>query len=144
MPERDYAFIEANREIRAIYPQLEGDLISRLAAYGATVDRDRASNLLLVNGEYSASLVLSRCRHTAAGALRWLVNLDQRVVPDITILVRMDTANKQPADFYLFPIIDLDRSRFLLCEANGAFLDSYQFESIDYLASISSPQLVGA
>jgi hypothetical protein len=58
----------------------------------------RATDLLLINGEHTASMVLSRCRQTTGGLLRWLVRLDRTLVPDITILVRMDALNQGPAD----------------------------------------------
>ena len=59
-------------------------------------------------------MVLSRCRQTAGGQLRWMVRIDQTLVPDITILVRMDATNQQPADYYLLPIMDIAAPK-LLC-----------------------------
>jgi hypothetical protein len=111
--------------------------MTRLDAVGAEVTQDATSDLLLINGEYSASMVLSRCRQTPAGSLRWLITIDQKVAPDITILVRMDPANEQPADYYLLPIMDIETPRLLLCETNGAYLDTYQFENLDYFAAIA-------
>jgi DNA invertase Pin-like site-specific DNA recombinase len=136
-PMRDYRYIEINRDLRALYPQLVADVMSRLNAVGATVTQDSTSDLLLINGEYSATMVLSRCRETPAGSLRWLIRVDERVAPDITILVRMDAANEKPADYYLLPIIDIDVPRLLLCEANGAHLDTYQFDNLDYFAALA-------
>ncbi len=91
----------------------------------------------MINGEYSASMVLSRCRQTKAGSLRWLINVEQKVAPDITILVRMDSANENVADYYLLPIMDIQTPRLLLCESNGVYLDTYQFASLDYFTSLS-------
>ena len=69
----------------------------------------------MINGEYTASMVLSRCRQTATGLLRWLVRIDQTFVPDITILVRMDATNQQPADYYLLPIMDIADAQGCCC-----------------------------
>jgi hypothetical protein len=85
-------------------------------------------------------MVLSRCRETPAGSLRWLIKVDERIAPDIMILVRMDPANEQPTDYYLFPIMDLETPRLLLCESNGLYLDTYQFDSLEYFASLGSRQ----
>jgi DNA invertase Pin-like site-specific DNA recombinase len=137
-PGRDYRYIEINRDLRKLYPQLVADVMCRLDAVGATVTQDRNSDLLLINGEYSATMVLSRCRQTPAGSLRWLIRINQRIAPDITILVRMDPANEQPADYYLLPIMDIDAPRLLLCETNGAHLDTYQFDSLDFFATLSA------
>lgn len=137
-PDRDYRYIEINRELRTLYPQLVADITSRLDAAGATVTRDATTDLLLINGEFSASMVLSRCRQTPAGALRWLIQINQRLAPDITILVRMNPENSEPADYYLLPIMDIETPRLLLCETNGAHLDTYQFDNLDYFAAISA------
>jgi DNA invertase Pin-like site-specific DNA recombinase len=136
-PGRDYRYIEINRDLKKLYPRLVSDVMSRLDAVGAAVTQDATSDLLLINGEYSASMVLSRCRQTPAGSLRWLVTIDQKVAPDITILVRMDPANDQPADYYLLPIMDIEAPRLLLCETNGVYLDTYQFDNLDYFAAIA-------
>jgi hypothetical protein len=50
----------------------------------------------------------------------------------------MDSNNAVPADYYLLPIMDIESPRLLLCEENGAYLDTYQFESLDYFASLAS------
>ena len=140
-PERDYAFVDINRHLRGLYPTLVGDLIHRLASVGARVERF-SSDRLLINGQYSAAMVLSRCQSTPTGALRWQVSIDGGAAPDITILVRMDPANDRPADFYLLPIMDLEKPRFLLCEENGAHLDTYQFDSLDYFTEMSLSQRI--
>jgi DNA invertase Pin-like site-specific DNA recombinase len=136
-PGRDYSYLEINRTLRVLYPQLVEDIVRRLSANGASVTRDAVTDLLLINGEYSAIMVLSRCRQTSTGSLRWLIQMDQRLVPDITILVRMDPANNRPVDYYLLPIMDIESPRLLLCESNGAHLDTYQFTNLDYFAALA-------
>ncbi|MFO0968502.1 MAG: hypothetical protein U0793_23340 [Gemmataceae bacterium] len=136
-PARDYSFLEVNAHLRGLYPQIAADLIQRLNTVGATVTRDTATDFFLINGEFSASLVLSRCRQTAAGAYRWLVQFGPGLAPDITILARMDAANDKPADYYLLPIMDIEAPRLLLCESNGAHLDTYQFDDLDFLSSLA-------
>jgi DNA invertase Pin-like site-specific DNA recombinase len=136
-PDRDYQYIEINRHLRELYPDLVADVIQRLDAVGASVTRDATTDLLLINGEYSASMVLSRCRQTTAGSLRWWIKIDERIAPDITILVRMDPSNEKATDYYLFPIMDLSEPKLLLCETNGAYLDTFQFDSLDYFANLA-------
>jgi DNA invertase Pin-like site-specific DNA recombinase len=136
-PDRDYRYLEINRTVGRLHPQLRDDVLQRLGAVGASVTWDQATDLLLINGEYTASMVLSRCRQTASGLLRWLVNFDRTFVPDITILVRMDATNQQPADYYLLPIMDIAAPKLLLCETNGALLDTYQFDTLDYFTNMA-------
>ncbi len=137
-PDRDYRYVEINRELRTLYPRMIDDVVRRLDQVGATVSHDASTDLLLINGEYSAMMVLSRCRQSPAGSLRWIVRLDQQLAPDITILVRMDEANRQPADYYLFPLMDIDSPKLLLCEENGAQLETYQFDNLDYFAGMAA------
>lgn len=137
-PPRDYGYLEINRRIRGIQSPLVTDLLNRLTAVGATVSQDRQSGLLLINGEFSASLTLSRCRQTAKGSLRWKVALDGPMIPDITILGRMDESNERAVDYYLFPVMDIPESRVVLCETNGVNLDTYQFESLDFFTSLAA------
>ena len=141
-PDRDYEYIAVNQKLRSLYPDLVGDVVTRLGAAGASVTQNRDSDLLMINGEYSASMVLSRCRQTKSGSLRWLINIEQTVAPDITILVRMDESNEKATDYYLLPIMDISSPRLLLCESNGAYLDTYQFDSLDYFAGLARRQKI--
>ncbi|HWL09932.1 MAG TPA: recombinase family protein [Planctomicrobium sp.] len=138
VPDRDFSFLDINRHLRTLHPRFVDDVVLKLAEVGATVNIDSQSGLLLINDEYSASVVLSRCRQTPAGSLRWLIRFDQRIVPDITILARMDPANELPTDYYLFPIMDVESSKILLCESNGIHLETYQFESLDYFTTLAA------
>ena len=138
VPTRDFEFVEINRRIRAAQPPLVSDLVNRLTQIGATVSRDANSGLLLINGEYSAEVVLSRCVKTAGGSLRWRIEFEGRIAPDITILGRMDESNERPVDYYLLPVMDISCPRLLLCETNGAFLDTYQFENLDFFTTLAA------
>lgn len=138
IPTRDYSFIEINRRIRSAQNPLVSDLVERLTQIGATVSRDVRSGLLVINGTYSARVVLSRCRLTQGGSLRWHVGFDGPILPDITILGRMDESNERPVDYYLLPIMDISCPKLLLCETNGAYLDTYQFESLEFFMSLAA------
>lgn len=144
VPERNYDYVAINQSLRQMYPGLIEDVMQKLDAAGASVTRDTNSDLLLINGEYSASMVLSRCRQTGAGSLRWLIRIEERCAPDITILVRMDAANERATDYYLLPIMDIASPRLLLCETNGAYLDTYQFQNLDYFTRLSKRQSIEA
>ena len=141
-PDRDYRYLEINRALGQLHPQLIDNMLRELNAAGAHVTRDLSTDLLLINGEYTASMALSRCRQTATGLLRWLVRIDQTLVPDITILARMDPANQRPADYYLLPIMDIAVPKLILCETNGAYLDTYQFDTLDYFATMAKREKI--
>jgi hypothetical protein len=75
-PARDYRYIEINRYLRRMHAEMVADVIANIERLGGVVDRDRDTELLTINGEFSASLVLARCQKTEAGHRRWLIRLD--------------------------------------------------------------------
>src|SRR5215208_3141944 len=87
-PNRDYDFLETNRQLRLMHPKVVTDVIDRIHQSGGAVVRDATTDLLTVNGEFTASLVIARCRRTEFGSFRWLIRLDAGHKPDITIAVR--------------------------------------------------------
>ena len=136
-PERNFEYIEINRHLRQAHPQLLGDMIQDLQTMGATVERDDAKDVLMINGLYSVSLYLARCRPTTAGTLRWRFRLPEERVADIHIVVRMDPSNAQPTDYYVLPAIDLELPEFRLTEFNGASIDTFRFESLEFFLGMA-------
>jgi DNA invertase Pin-like site-specific DNA recombinase len=137
-PDRDYTFVEVNRRLRALYPALLGDTMQRLQEAGASVKHDMEANRLVINGEYSAAIVLGRCAATAAGRLRWRIHLESEKPPDITLAVRMDLANERPADYFLLPFMDINVSSLHLGEGNAAPIETYRFETLEYFVGMAA------
>ncbi|NUQ51382.1 MAG: recombinase family protein [Phycisphaerales bacterium] len=131
-PERNFEYLEVNRQLRQAHPQLLGDMIQDLQTMGATVERDESSDVLVINGLYSASLYLARCRSTPAGSHRWRFRVPEERAADIHIIVRMDPANEQPTDYFLLPTLDIEMPEFRLAEFNGASIDTFKFESLEF------------
>jgi hypothetical protein len=61
-PERDYQFIETNRQLRLMHPRITADVITHIRQLGGSVTSNPDNDLLRVNDEFSASLVIARCR----------------------------------------------------------------------------------
>jgi DNA invertase Pin-like site-specific DNA recombinase len=131
-PQRDYRYIETNRELRRMHPQIVTDTVERLRQVGGQVSCDPLNDLLTINGEFSATLVIARCRTMDSGSFRWLIRLDASLGADITVAVRLDSENRTPLDYYLLPRIDMTFDRLRLAEDNGASLDTYRFDTLDY------------
>jgi hypothetical protein len=143
-PSRDYRFIEINRALRAMHPTVVAETIAGIEAAGGAVERDQETDLLLVNGEFTASLVISRCFTLPGGALRWKIRLDTGLHPDISIAVRMDHANERARDYYLLPWIDVGReAKLRLAEENGSLVDTYRFDSLEPLFYLASRHALG-
>jgi len=136
-PDRDFSYVEINRRLRALHPTLIDDTVQRLESVGASIGMDNGNNYLVVNGEYTAALVLSRCWQTPAGSLRWAIRFGSRRLPDITIMVRMNPANDEPSDFYLLPFFDIRTPSLRLAEYNAAYVDTYRCDSLDGFAQLA-------
>ena len=130
-PDRDYRYIEINRSLRRLHPNIVADVIAGIEQAGGSVKQDPATELLTINGEFTASVVVVRCQMTAAGSLRWQVRFDVGLWPDITVAVRMDGPNQNALDYYLLPRIDMTAPRLRLAEDNGISLDAYRFPTLD-------------
>lgn len=133
-PDRDFRYVETNRQLRLMHPEVVASTVLGIEAVGAHVSVDGTTDLLVVNHEVTIALVIARCRTTAAGSLRWRVRLDAGLRPDITVIVRLAPDNRTVRDHYLLPWIDLGAEpRFGMGEDNGIMLDAYRAEDLSPL-----------
>lgn len=137
-PSRDYRYIEVNRALRRLHPDVVQEVIAQVASTGSTVTTDAETDLLIINDEISASIVIARCLRTPAGALRWKLRFDTGLRPDITVALRMDADNKHRLDYYLLPRIDIQNAKIIFAEENGIYLDAYRFDTLDYFFHLVS------
>lgn len=132
-PERDYRYLETNRILRRMHPEIIAKTELEIANMGGMVVRDPTTDLLLVNDEFTVSLVLARCQNYENGRNRWKVRFDASLGPDMTVAVRLDPSNRNPFDYYLLPRLDFGQPRISLADHNPAEFESYRFETLDYL-----------
>lgn len=130
-PDHDYRYLETNRKLRAMYPDVVQSVIAGIEHVGGSVIRNVDTDLLTVNREFTASLVLVRCFQTSAGSLRWKVRFDSRKRPHVTLAVRMDSTNERPMDYYLLPRLDMRQAVLRLAEFNGLSFDAYRFDTLE-------------
>mgnify|MGYP001256777098 CR=1 FL=1 len=136
-PDRDYRFVEINRLLRRLHPEIVQRTEAAMLALGAQIERDPATDLLRVNGEFSVSVILSRCSTSTIGRLRWKLRLDTSLRPDITVAVRLTPDNTAELDYYLLPWMDLAVNQLRLGERNGTHLDGYRTENLAPLYSLA-------
>ena len=141
-PERDYQYIEINRALRQKHATVVAETIAEIERIGGAVSRDPITDLLTVNDEFTASIVLSRCKPTQAGSKRWKIRLDTGLAPDLTVALRMDGKNEAVLDYYLLPLPMLDTSRIRLAEENGLMLDGFRFETLEYFFAMAERALI--
>lgn len=137
-PDRDYRFIDINRRLRAMHPDIVQFVIEGVTKSGGSVVLDPATDLLTINREFTASLVIVRCFQTSTGSRRWKLRLDTSLRPDLTVAVRMDDVNEQPKDYYLLPRLDMHEALLRLADYNGLSLDAYRFDSLLPLFEMTS------
>ena len=136
-PDRDYRYIEINRLLRQKHHRIVAETIDAIETLGGGILRNPATDLLTVNDEFTASIVIARCQQTPAGSLRWKIRLDTGLAPDITVAIRMDNANVSPLDYYLLPLYDMTTDRIRLAEENGLMLDAYRFETLEFFYAMA-------
>ena len=132
-PDRDYQYVEINRFLRQLHPQIVTETERAIADLGGVVRRDPATDILDVNGEFSVSLVLSRCQCHDNGRNHWKVRFDTSLLPDITVAVRLNAQNEAALDYYLLPRLDFGQSRIRLADRNPSEFESYRFDTLNYL-----------
>ena len=132
-PGRDYRYLETNRFLRQLHPEIVAQTEKKIADLGGSVLRDPATDLLTVNGEFTACLVLARCQAHDNGRNHWKVRFDASLLPDITVAVRLDHANSAALDYYLLPRLDFGQPRINLADQNAVEFESYRFDTLEYL-----------
>ena len=136
-PRRDYRYIEINRALRAMHAEVVAGAIACIEELGGAVRRNPTTDLLTVNAEFSASIVIARCQHTWAGSRRWKIRLDTGLAPDLTVALRMDDTNEAALDYYLLPLAELHTNRIRLAEENGLILDAFRFETLEFFFAMA-------
>jgi DNA invertase Pin-like site-specific DNA recombinase len=136
-PDRDYAYIEINRRLRRKHADLIASIFDQLLGFGATVSVNQYNDLLTINCEYTASLILARCRETHAGNHRWHLRFDESLSPDIVLAARLQPGNEEILDYYLLPRLDVLTERLSLRPDNGLIMDVYRFNNLNFFMEMA-------
>ena len=137
-PDRDYRYIEINRTLRILHPEVVAETIRKIEEVGGRAGRDPRNDLVTVNGEFTVSVVVARCLELGTGALRWNVRFDAGLKPDLSVVLRMDRLNRSALDYYILPREDMNATRLRLSECNGVWLDAYRFDSLEPLYAMGA------
>ncbi|BDU57936.1 serine recombinase [Limnohabitans sp. MORI2] len=141
-PDRDYRYLEVNRYLRQMHPQIVNETENRINEIGGYTQRDNCTEIITVNKEFTVSIVLARCQSIATGKLRWKIRFDTGLQPDITIAIRLNESNESPLDYYLLPRLDFSLQGISLAERNSVEFESYRYESLEYLYGMAERTLI--
>ncbi|MGR3483112.1 recombinase family protein [Salipiger marinus] len=133
---RDYRYIEINRRLRDVHPEIVREIVDGIRTAGGRVT-DAASGCLCINDELTLSLVIARCSQMPSGTLRWRIRFDTGLIPDLSVVIRMDLRNQRPLDYFLFPLIDIGTGQIRLGEDNGLALDAFRTETLAPLFALA-------
>jgi DNA invertase Pin-like site-specific DNA recombinase len=137
-PERDMQYVEINRLLRALLPDVVDEAISNIAQLGGKGLQDDRSELLTVNDEFTVSICIARCQETASGSLRWKIRFDTNPSPDVVVALRMDRQNQAVQDYYILPRFNLPGPKIQMGEHNGLALDAFRFDTLDQLYEMAA------
>ncbi|MGE2079313.1 recombinase family protein [Enterobacter asburiae] len=135
-PEHDYSYIQINEALRSFYSGIIEDFKGEILKSNCHIDEYKYAPMLYINDELLISVLITKCTHMKSGKLRWKVRFDNSQKADITIVIRMDSQNISPLDFYIIPKIENEYSKMCMTETNNIRLDLYRFDNLDKLLQI--------
>lgn len=137
-PGRDLEFLEINRRLRQLHPEIVERTQHTIAELGGEIWRDPQTDLLHLNQELVISLVLARCQQLPNGLQRWRIRFDpSRYHPDITVAVRLDPGNAAELDYYLLPRLDLPSQELQVTARNSAEIECFRFDDLNFFYGMS-------
>ncbi|QZY64072.1 recombinase family protein [Providencia rettgeri] len=136
-PERDYRYVKLNQQLRQQHSLIVQQTIDKIRSLNAAVYRNERTDLLTINGEFTASIVLSRCILTVSNRKRWVIRFDTSLNPDLTIAVRLDENAKGVIDYYLLPIMREPKRKLKLSEQNSSEIEIYHFSNLERFFSMA-------
>jgi hypothetical protein len=139
---RDCHAMETNRFLRRFHPEIMEETERTILSMGGEIRRDPVTDLLTINNEFSASLVLARCQTLDSGYKRWKIRFDTDLAPDITVAVRLDQANRHTLDYYLLPRLEFGQPHIVLGDRNLSEFDCYRFDNLDFLFGMTERTLL--
>ncbi|CTT54583.1 recombinase family protein [Escherichia coli] len=135
-PEHDYSYLQINEALRSFYSGIIEDFKGRILKSNCYIDEYKYAPMLYINDELLISVLITKCIHMKSGKFRWKVRFDNSQKADITIVIRMDSQNISPLDFYIIPKIENEYSKMCMTETNNIRLDLFRFDNLDKLLQI--------
>jgi DNA invertase Pin-like site-specific DNA recombinase len=136
-PGRDMRYLEINRHIRLLYPQVLEATQEAIACWGGRFRRDPANDLMHINDEFALSVVIARCKLTPCGRERWRLRFDTSLDADVNVAVRLNHGNSGVLDYYIVPRCVLDSPRLSIGRFNEFSIESFRCNSLEALSRLA-------
>jgi DNA invertase Pin-like site-specific DNA recombinase len=138
IPERDYQYIEINKQLRVKHSYIVDEIIGRFEQVGADIERNQTSKLIRINDEWDLSLIIARCIHISENRNQWWLRFEGGLRPDITVAVRMDHNNINVLDYFIIPHIDIYCPSLKIVNRNKLGIDAYRHDSLSFLYELAT------
>ncbi|EFC4397117.1 recombinase family protein [Escherichia coli] len=135
-PEHDYSYLKINEALRSFHSEIIEDFKGEILKSNCHIDEYKYAPMLYINDEFLISVLVTKCIHMKSGKLRWKARFDNSQKADITIVIRMNSQNISPLDFYIIPKIENEYNKMCMTETNNIRLDLYRFDNLDKLLQI--------
>jgi hypothetical protein len=137
-PERDLEFLELNRHLRRLHPEIIERTQVTIADLGGEVWLDPKTDLLHLNQELVICLVLARCQILPSGQQRWRIRFDPaNLDPDLTLAVRLAAGNQAELNYYLLPQVDMPNRELQVTYRNYSELECFRFNNLNFFYGMS-------
>ncbi|MCW2107658.1 UNVERIFIED_ORG: DNA invertase Pin-like site-specific DNA recombinase [Rahnella aquatilis] len=140
-PEIDYSFLAINESLRIRHNKLLSEIKTKLIKMDISISGDM---MVSVNKSLKFSIVLSRCRKKGKEKYQWIVRLDRSLDADLNIVVRMNSLNTEPVDYFILPSLENFEKDIKIKENNKMLFELYRFDNLDILFDMLNPKIVEA
>lgn len=132
-PKTDYSWLETKKYLKGVNADITNTIISNIYQSDGWVSDSSNAGVLNINDEFTLAIQAVRCQRTSPTNLRWRINFNHALAPDISIAARMDSLNEAVIDYYIFPSIDLILNNIYLKEQNPFSFEFYRFDTLKLL-----------
>ncbi|MGC0946018.1 recombinase family protein [Pantoea agglomerans] len=140
-PEIDYSFLTINERLREKHKKLLEEIEGKFTAKNLFISDNKTVS---INKAFTFSVVLSRCRKRGNEKYQWIVRLDRSLNTDLNIVVRMNTLNSEPVDYFILPSLEKFEDDLRFKEDNKMLFELYRFDNLDIFLNMLNPSLMEA
>lgn len=143
-PFRDYRYVGLNAAMTALRPTVIAQIIEGLEAVGGEVEVSEPGNRLRLNGEINVVVLVASWAFTRCGHDQWQVRTPPDHEADLTVVIRLDHANGEPLDYYLFPKLAALGRLMLFTQRSMARHELYRFNDLSALYALAAREPASA
>ena len=141
---QSYRFLDVRKRLRAILEEVVQAITTTIEQSGGSAVRQDGLGPIRVNGEFTVSIAVARCRRTPYGYPRWLAPVERGAVPDLKVAVRMNPDNQTIRDYLIAPANEVDGKPLNLVLNKGLAFNAFFFKSLDPLFALAARNAITA